>query len=592
MPPPTRTRSPASPQRRASLRLPSAARLAKLKLSREVAWYLLSRGIPLPELWQVPRWKTPEPGEVLDGAVFDPARVDRLLQSFGLLVHTQGRWAGRPLKPDPWQVAYYLAPVFGWVRFDEDAQIWVRVIRTAEADLSRKNGKTTLAGGVATYLTCADGEMGAQVLAVAASKDQAQYCFRPVKQIAESSPALKPHVKAMATRIVHTMSGSYFAVVASVGDLLHGANVHGAVIDELHVHKTRDVVDAVETGTGARTQPLIVIITTPDEGRPGTIYAEKREYLEKLARRVIVDPSFYGVVWGFDSERELADLGLSPFDEAAQKVANPGYGISPTKAFLEAEALKAQESPANLARYLRLHLGIRTKQTTRYIRLDDWDRCPAEPVDETLLAGRECHGGLDLASVSDLTALCWLFPDREAGSYTGVWRFWLPSDALEDLNRRTAGVADTWVRDGWLKLTPGAVLDTGAVSLQIDTDAQTFAVKTLGYDRWGASEVTRKASDVGMTLVPIGQGYASLSAPLKELLRLVLVGRLHHGGNPVLRWCVDNLAVAMDPAGNVKPDKAAAADKIDGVAALVNALKECMDAELVAEAPPPMFAFG
>jgi phage terminase large subunit-like protein len=592
MPPPTRTRSPASPQRRASPRLPSAARLAKLKLSREVAWYLLTRGIPLPEPWQVPRWKTPEPGEVLDEAVFDPGRVDRLLQSFGLLVHTQGRWAGRPLKPDPWQVAYYLAPVFGWVRFDEDAQVWVRVIRTAEADLSRKNGKTTLAGGVATYLTCADGEMGAQVLAVAASKDQAQYCFRPVKQIAESSPALKPHVKAMATRIVHTMSGSYFAVVASVGDLLHGANVHGAVIDELHVHKTRDVVDAVETGTGARTQPLIVIITTPDEGRPGTIYAEKREYLEKLARKVIVDPSFYGVVWGFDSERELADLGLSPFDEAAQKVANPGYGISPTKAFLEAEALKAQESPANLARYLRLHLGIRTKQTTRYIRLDDWDRCPKDPIDEATLAGRDCHGGLDLASVSDLTALCWLFPDPEAGSYTGVWRFWLPSDALEDLNRRTAGAADTWVRDGWLHLTPGAVLDTGAVSLQIDTDAQTFAVKTLGYDRWGASEVTRKASDAGMTLVPIGQGYASLSAPLKELLRLVLVGRLNHGGNPVLRWCVDNLAVAMDPAGNVKPDKAAAADKIDGVAALVNALKECMDAELVAEAPPPMFAFG
>jgi phage terminase large subunit-like protein len=259
----------------------------------------------------------------------------------------------------------------------------VRVVRTAEADLSRKNGKTTLAGGVATYLTCADGEMGAQVLAVAASKDQAQYCFRPVKQIAESSPALKPHVKAMATRIVHPMSGSYFHVVASIGDLLHGANVHGAVIDELHVHKTRDVVDAVETGTGARTQPLVVIITTPDEGRPGTIYAEKREYLEKLARRVIVDPSFYGVVWGFDSERELADLGLSPFDEAAQKVANPGYGISPTKAFLEAEAKKAQETPANLARFLRLHLGIRTKQATRYIRLDDWDRCPSEPVDES-----------------------------------------------------------------------------------------------------------------------------------------------------------------------------------------------------------------
>jgi phage terminase large subunit-like protein len=588
------TRSPEARRRSASPRLPSRARLAALKLSREVAWYLVNRGIPLPRPDQVPRWKTPEPGEVLDGAMFDPARVDRVLQSFGRLVHTQGRWAGRPLKPDPWQVAYFLAPVFGWVRFDDEAQAWVRVVRTAEADLSRKNGKTTIAGGIATYLTCADGEMGAQVLAVAASLAQAQYCFRPVKQIAESSPALRPHVQALASRIVHRRSGSYFAVVASVGDLLHGANVHGAIIDELHVHRTRDVVDAVETGTGARTQPLVVIITTPDEGRPGTIYAEKRGYLEKLARHVIRDPTFYGVVWGFDSERELADLGLTPFQERAWRRANPGYGISPTKAFLESEAAKAKDSPAALARFLRLHLGIRTKQATRYIRLEAWDAAAGGPVDEDALAGRACHGGLDLASVSDLTALCWMFPDRYTAAggsgFDAVWRFWLPDAALADVNKRTAGMADVWVREGWLQLTPGAVLDTAAVNRQIDLDAQKFAVKTIGYDRWGASEVTRTASDAGLTLVGVGQGYASMSAPLKEMLRLTLTGKLRNGANPVMRWCIDNLAVAMDPAGNTKPDKAAAADKIDGVSAAVMALKECMDAELEDKANPPASA--
>lgn len=577
-----RTRSPA---------LPPADELDRLKLSPEVAWYLVTRGIPLPQPWQVPLWKTPEPRDV-PGAQFNPERVDKVLRSFGLLVHTQGRWAGLPLKPDPWQVAYILAPVFGWERLDPESGTWVRIVRSVHADLPRKNGKSTTAGGVAIYLTCADGEQGAQVLAVAAAKDQAQYVFRPIKQIAESSPALKPHVKAFASKIVHPRSGSYFQVVASVGDLLHGANVHGAVIDELHVHKTRDVVDAVETGTGARTQPLIVIITTADEGRPGTIYAEKREYLEKLARGVIVDASFYGVVFAAaESEGHLRELGLDPFAEQAWKRANPGYGISPTKAFLEAEAAKAKESPASLARFLRLHLGIRTKQATRYIRLEDWDMpANAATISPAALEGRECYGGLDLASVSDITALCWLFPDRPTDTYDVLWRFWLPADALADLNRRTSGQAEVWVRNGFLETTPGAVFNTEAVSARIDTDAQKFRVLSIGYDRWGMNDVVRKAQEGGITMVGVGQGYGSLSAPLKECLRLTLVGRLRHGGNPVMRWMIDNLAVAMDPAANVKPDKAAAADKIDGVSALVTAMKECQDAELVEELPPPATA--
>src|SRR5258706_9978426 len=174
------TRSPRRPPPPPDVDLPDRETLDRLKLSPEVAWYLVSRGIPLPEPWQVPRWKTPEPRD-LPGAAFDPDRVDRVLRAFGLLVHTQGQWAGRPLKPDPWQVAYFLAPVFGWVRHDEDAGGMVRVTRTAEADLSRKNGKTTIAGGTAIYLTCADDEPGAQVLVVAASKEQAEYCFTPVK---------------------------------------------------------------------------------------------------------------------------------------------------------------------------------------------------------------------------------------------------------------------------------------------------------------------------------------------------------------------------------------------------------------------------
>lgn len=570
----TRTRSPARP--RADVKLPPKRQLERLKLSPEVAWYLISRGVPLPDC--PPAIKTPEPGEVSRDAQFDAERVDRVLEAFGRLRHTKGKWAGKPLKPDPWQVAYVLAPVFGWVHWDEDAGRWVRVVRELYVDIPRKNGKSTLLGGIGIYLTCADGEQGAEVLAAATTKNQAGFVFSPVKQLATKSPALAPYVKAYATKIVHKATNSYFEVVSSVSDALHGANIHGAVIDELHVHDSPELVETIETGTGSRDQPLVAAITTADDGKPGTIYSRKRLRVEQLASRIITNPTVYGVVW---CVAETDD----PFAEETQRRANPGFGISPTKAYLAAAAAEAQESPAKLSAYLRLHLGIRTKQTTRYITLPVWD-ASAGMVDERELAGRSCHGGLDLASVEDVTALCWTFPG-DGDTYDSVWRFWLPEDRLDTLNRRTAGEAAVWVREGFLRLTPGNVVDNDAIVARILADAETFEVETIGYDRWGANDVVRRLTDEGLTCVPIGQGYASVSAPTKELLRLLLGQRYRHGGNPVMRWMVDNLAVRMDPAGNVKPDKDKSGDKIDGVAAAVNALKECMDGAAEEELPEP-----
>lgn len=222
------------------------------------------------------------------------------------------------------------------------------------------------------------------------------------------------------------------------------------MVDELHVHKTADLVDAIETGTGSRRQPLIFFITTADDGKPGTIYALKRQRVEQLAKRLFRHPATYGVVWG----------RRSPTIRSRRKTwakANPGYGISPTKEYLEEKAAEARQSPANLSKSLRLHLGIRTKQQTRYVPLAAWD-ASAGLVVETKLDGRRAFGGLDLSSVEDLTALCWEFPDQ-AGGADALWRFWLPEARLEDLARRTAGEADVWVREGRLRLTPGNVID-------------------------------------------------------------------------------------------------------------------------------------
>lgn len=547
---------------------------ALLKLSPEVEWYLESRGIPMPDC--PPHTKTPEPRHVR-GAVFDPERVDLVLRVFAELRHVAGKWAGKPLRPDPWQVAYIIAPVFGWVRYDKEAGRNVRIIRDLYVDVPRKNGKSTLSAGIAIYMATADGEPGAQVVTAATSEKQAGFVFNPIKTLAEKAPRLKNHVRAYTKKVVHPKSGSYIEVVSAVADAQHGANIHCSIVDELHVHKTADLVTTIETGRGSRSQPLSVIITTADSGKPGTVYDKKRSYIDRLAARTIKDSSVYGVVWAIEE-------GDDPHLEANMKRANPGFGISPTRAYLLAESKKAQNSPADLADYLRLSLGVRTKQQTRYINLSSW-KANAGALNENDLHGRVCYGGLDLGSVSDLTSLCLLFPRPGEDGYDVVWRFWTPEDALEQLNQRTAGAAAVWVKDGWLDTTPGNVTDYEFIKAQVKRDEEDFIIASIGFDRWNASQLSVDLQNEGIEMIRVGQGYASTSAPMKELQRLILQGEnkktpmVNNGGNPIMLWMTDNLAVTTDPAGNVKPDKEKASDKIDGWSALVNAMSEAMKGE-------------
>lgn len=554
---------------------PSAAVLRRLKLSPEVAWYLESRGYGLPAY--PPLHKTPE-GSADPSAVFDPVAVDRVVGAMRHLRHTQGRWAGQPLEPAPWQVAYILAPVFGWLKPGEQAGEWVRVARSCYVDIPRKNGKTTLAGGIALYLTGADGEPGAQVVAAAASKLQAGFVFNPIKSLAERAPDLRGRFRPLTGRILHPASGSEFTVVSSVADTQHGANIHGAIIDELHVHKKRDLVDAIETGTGARRQPLTVILTTPDDGKPNTVYAGRRRLVEQLARGVLKDPASYGVVFGLPDRAD-------PLRPSNWAKANPGYPISPTHDFMQSAATKARTGPVELALFKRLHAGQRTRQTTTYLDLKRWvaNRVPG-PVRATDLArfeGRQAFGGLDLGSVSDLTALCWLIPDGDG--YQAAWRFWCPEDALPGLDGRTAGAASkAWVPGGWLATTPGNVTDYDFIEAQIEADAAVLAVESIGMDMWNGTQLANDLQADGLPVMKVRQGFATMSPALKEAKRRMLLGELRHDGNPVMEWCVDNLAVAVDPAGNVKPDKASSADKIDGVAALCNAFSEAMSTDRLA----------
>lgn len=565
------------------------ADLDALKLSPEVAWYLESRGYPVPDC--PPLIKTPEPREV-PGARFDPERADKVVAAFRQLRHTKGRFAGQRFDPDVWQVAYMIAPVAGWVHRSVDSGAWVRIITQAYFDMPRKNGKSTTAAGWGIYLTAADGEFGAQVLAAATTKEQAGFVFEPIRQIVNKSPGLKRHLRALQAKITHAASGSYFKPIANAGDAQHGADIHGAIIDELHLHKDMVLIEALETGTGSREQPLIIYITTADAGRRHTPYDEKRSLIEKLARGVLKRPSTYGVVFAAEKpEYENGKLikGDDPFAESTWRKSNPGYGISPTKRSMVEAAEKAKDSPAELARFLRLRLGIRTKQETRYLDVGHWDINASIVVPERL-KGRECYGGLDLGSTSDLCALAWVFPNDD-GTFDALLRHWAPEDSIEDLDERTAENATNWVAQHWLTTTPGNVTDYDFIEAQIARDRDEFLVQEIAYDRWNAQQLINNLITDGAPMLTMGQGFASMSAPTKDLQRLIRIGArtdenglpikpmIRHGGNPLLRWEIDNFAVAMDPAGNVKPDKANAGDKIDGVVGLIMALSRALAAK-------------
>lgn len=545
-------------------------------LSPEVLWYLESRGYELPEHVE-PLWRTEEPRDE-PGAYFDPDAVDKAIKALSMLRHTQGKWAGRPLTPDVWQIAFIVAPVFGWMKVDSSGQA-VRIIRSAWIEVPRKNGKTTIASGLGLVLAFGDGEPGAQVYAAAGSKDQAMLAYRPAKLIAEHTPAFKrAGIKPLQKEIVRERDMSFMRAVAAVGDLLQGTNPNGYIVDELHVHKSPDVIDALESGVGARSQPLGLIITTADDGGDLTVYADRRDEVERLCKGVIKNATKYAVIF---AARRTDD----PYAESTWARANPGYGVSPTKEFMEAEAENAKASPANLARFQRLNLNVRTKQETRYITMESWD-VNASMVFEDKLKGQPCYGGLDLASVSDLSALCWLFP-RGDGTFDVIWRFWTPEANIKNLDKRTNGAATRWVQQGWLQTTPGNVTDYDYIEAAIVRDSNTFDVESIGYDRYGALQLVNTLSEgYGLPMVPVGQGFLSLSNPLKECQRLLLKGTaeapyLRHGGNPVMRWMTDNLDVEFDAAGNVKPSKKAGmsnGNKIDGWSALVTAMSECIAA--------------
>lgn len=512
------------------------------------------------------------------GIHFDPDGAERVLRFFLLLRQLIGRWAGREFRLLDWQAKYLICPLFGLKRADGK-----RLIRTVWFEIPRKNGKSTLCSGLCLYLLMADREPAAEVYAAAGDKPQAGIVFRAARNMASGSDAISKKLGKRGIQralLEHPMTGSIFRALSSDGSRQHGLNIHGAVVDEVHVHKTPDLIEALETGTGSREQPVVVFITTADAGEDGSIYSTKREYLEGVASGVIVDPTFYGVVFGVDETVE----GFDPFAAETLRAANPGYNVTVLADYLERKAAEASQSPAQLNSYLRLHLNIRTKQTTRWLPLDRWDNC-GQLITPLEWAGKVAYSGLDLSATTDLTAFSFIAYDDNAAPMVDTMA-WLPEERAEQLERKHGIPFSRWAAAGFLRLTEGNVIDYATVRSDINLRADELGVAKgeIGFDPWNASEIVQNLEIDGWTMVPIRQGYASLSGACKEVERLVMGSTpaqpmLRHGGHPVLRWNVDCCEVRQDDNGNirpVKPDRRKSTKRIDTVAAMVNAMARAM----------------
>jgi phage terminase large subunit-like protein len=348
------------------------------------------------------------------------------------------------------------------------------------------------------------------------------------------------------------------------------------VVDEIHVHKKRGLIDAIETGTGARDQPLIVFITTADEATEGTIYDEKHGYTEKCAALIVEDVSHYGVIWAAEETDD-------PFAESTWRKANPGLGTSPTLRYLAKEAQKAKTTPSYFNTFCRLHLNLRKKEAFRLIDLNQWD-ATAGMADWAKARGREAWGGLDLSAVSDFSAWCVLAASRDrTAELDAFWRFWVPADCVGDLERKLQVPLGEWIKAGYVTATEGNVVDYDVIEKQVTRDSWHVDMQRIGYDRMFAGQLSQNVDKAlrGVDIVPIAQTFLGQSPGIKETLRLLgspktgEPGRIRHGGNPVARWMASVVESKDDKQDNlrlVKPDRLKSQARIDGMAALVIAM--------------------
>ncbi len=490
-----------------------------------------------------------------DDCWFDAKAAMLAIEFFPACIkHVKGKkFAGQPFKLEEWQQSI-VANLFGWKRPDD-----TRRYREAFIFVPRKNGKTTFGAGLVNYVLFCDGEPGAECYSAAADKEQASLAFDIAKRQVESEPVLDHRATIYIKAIVIPSEGSSYKPLSAEAYSKHGYNVHFVLSDELHAQPNRDLIDVLETGMGSRTQPMMVHITTSDFDRV-SICNEKHEYACKVRDGIIPDDSFLPVIYEASPDDDWTDPRV-------WARANPNLDVSFTQDYLRRKCEKAKNSAGFENTFKRLYLNIKTRTDVKWLAMDKWDKCAELDLKE--LVGQPCYAGLDLASTIDIAAFVLLFP--ELGNAVLPF-FWVPAESARVRERRDRVPYETWARQKFIEMTKGNVIDYDVIRNRINEVGEIYNIQEIGVDRWNATQIITQLDGDGFEMVPFGQGYASMSAPSKELEKLVLSCDLRHGGHPVMRWMASNVTAETDAAGNIKPSKKKSTEKIDGIVGLIMAL--------------------
>lgn len=492
---------------------------------------------------------------------YDKGAADFAVAFIESLCHTKGTWAGKPFELIDWQERI-IRDLFGVLKPNG-----YRQFNTAYVEIPKKQGKSELAAAVALLLCCGDGEERAEVYGCAADRQQASIVFEVAADMVRMCPALNKRVKILASqkRMVFQPTNSFYQVLSAEAYSKHGFNIHGVVFDELHTQPNRKLFDVMTKGSGdARMQPLYFLITTAGTDTQSICYETHQKALDILEGRKI-DHTFYPVIYGAREDEDWT----SP---EVWKKANPSLGITVGIDKVQAACDSAKQNPGEENSFRQLRLNQWVKQSIRWMPMHKWDAC-AFPVSEDELEGRVCYGGLDLSSTTDITVFVLVFPPLdESDKYAVLPYFWIPEDNVDLRVRRDHVPYDVWQRQGKLETTEGNVVHYGYIEKFIERLGERFNIREIAFDRWGAVQMVQNLEGMGFTVVPFGQGFASMSPPTKELMKLVLEEKIAHGGHPVLRWNMDNIFIRTDHAGNIKADKAKSTEKIDGAIALIMAL--------------------
>lgn len=503
---------------------------------------------------------TPSPF-MLKTSHYDKDAADFVVAFIEQLKHTKGEFYKQPFELIDWQEKI-IRDIFGTLKPDG-----YRQFTTAYIEVPKKCGKSELAAAVALYMLCADGEQRAEVYGCAADRDQASLVFDVACDMVRLCPALERrcNIRPSTKSINYEMTNSRYKAVSADVAGKSGINVSALIFDELWVQKDRKFFEMMTVGTSdARKNPLHFIITTAGNDTNTICYELHQKALDILEGRKR-DPTFYPVIYG-------AALDEDWTDPKVWKKANPSLGITIGIDKVKAACDSAQQNPAEENAFRQLRLNQWVKQAIRWMPMDKWDAC-AFPVDPEALEGRECYGGLDLSSTTDLSAFVLVFPPSEDDDkYIVLPHFWVPEETLDLRVKRDHVPYDLWLKQGLINVTEGNVIHYAYIEKVIEQLGERYNIREIGFDRWGAVQMVQNLEGMGFTVVPFGQGFKDMSPPTKELMKLTLEQRIAHGGHPVLRWNMDNVFIRTDPAGGIKMDKAKSTEKIDGAVAMVMAL--------------------